>query len=114
VIPIAATLRKTPAMIWSARTEIVSQPWTTPRIAPTRTATPTPATRAAKLPIDSCSRNPVRYAANAVVSMIPSIPMLTTPDRSHMTPHRAPRASGAVKSMMISRALGLRKRISTR
>ena len=31
---------------------------------------------------------------NAAVSIIPSMPMLTMPLRSFMTPHRAPRAIG--------------------
>jgi hypothetical protein len=31
---------------------------------------------------------------NAAVSIIPSMPMLTTPLRSHITPHSAPRAIG--------------------
>ena len=32
---------------------------------------------------------PVRNADEGRVRIIPSIPMLTTPERSHMTPHRA-------------------------
>ena len=33
-------------------------------------------------------------ATNAAVSIIPSMPMLTTPERSHMKPHSAPSAIG--------------------
>ena len=36
--------------------------------------------------------------ANAHVSIIPSMPMLTTPERSLMTPHRAPSAIGAASA----------------
>ena len=35
------------------------------------------------------STTPTTQPTNAAVSMMPSMPMLTTPDRSHMTPHRA-------------------------
>ena len=38
---------------------------------------------------------------NALDSIIPSMPMLTTPERSFSTPHRAPRVSGAASAMMI-------------
>ena len=34
------------------------------------------------------------HATNAAVSIIPSMPMLTTPERSFMKPHSAPSAIG--------------------
>jgi hypothetical protein len=37
----------------------------------------------------------------AEASIVPSMPMLTTPDRSHSTPHSAPSASGVAERMMI-------------
>ncbi len=48
---------------------------------------------------------PTTHAVNAAASIVPSIPMLTTPDRSHRTPHRAARASGVACCMMFG-ALG--------
>ena len=49
---------------------------------------------------------PTTHAVNADASIVPSMPMLTTPDRSHMTPHRAPRASGGTDRMMIGALVG--------
>ena len=37
----------------------------------------------------------VHHATNAAVSIMPSMPMLTTPERSFMKPHSAPSAIGA-------------------
>src|SRR3989442_1766729 len=54
----------------------------------------TPSARDCPLPIVSCSAKPVRYPKNAAMSMMPSMPMFTTPDRSQITPQRAPSASG--------------------
>ena len=42
----------------------------------------------------AASATPTTQPVNALASIVPSMPMLTTPDRSHMTPHMAPRASG--------------------
>ena len=36
-------------------------------------------------------RSPTTQPLNAAVSIVPSMPMLTTPDRSQTTPHRAPK-----------------------
>ena len=49
---------------------------------------------------------PAYQPTNAAASIIPSIPMLTTPDRSHMTPHRAPSASGVAARRMIGAMTG--------
>ena len=38
---------------------------------------------------------------NALDSIIPSMPMLTTPERSFITPHMAPRASGVERARII-------------
>ena len=44
---------------------------------------------------------PTTQPVNADASIVPSMPMLTTPERSHRTPHSAPRASGVADRMMI-------------
>ena len=95
-----------PLMIWSARSEIDSQAWR----AEIRTATTTAATRqmrsgivipkmslGAGLPNIGFTATPTTQAVNALASIVPSMPMLTTPERSHMTPHSAagPAASPA-------------------
>ena len=46
---------------------------------------------------------PTTQPTKAVASMMPSMPMLTTPDRSHSTPHRAARAMGVAARRMIGR-----------
>ena len=43
---------------------------------------------------------------NAELSIIPSMPMFTTPDRSFMIPHRAPRAIGAASATKIGAITG--------
>ena len=43
---------------------------------------------------------PTTQAVNAAASIVPSIPMLTTPERSHSTPQMAARASGVACCMM--------------
>ena len=40
---------------------------------------------------------------NAAVSIMPSMPMLTTPLRSHITPHSAPRAIGVASWQRLRR-----------
>ena len=37
----------------------------------------------------------------ALASIMPSMPMFTTPERSFITPHSAPRASGVARARMI-------------
>ena len=44
---------------------------------------------------------PTTQPTKAAVSIIPSMPMLTTPDRSHMTPHSAARPIGVADCRMI-------------
>ncbi len=101
--PNAAMLMIVPAMIWLARTEIDIQAW--------RNETPTAARRAAaremrragvnpKIGVGSpwptigTTATPVTQPTNAATSIVPSMPMLTTPDRSHITPHRAAKPIG--------------------
>ena len=50
---------------------------------------------------------PTTQAVNAAASIVPSIPMLTTPERSHITPHRAARASGVACCMMFGELAGM-------
>ncbi|OLE77617.1 MAG: hypothetical protein AUG02_01445 [Chloroflexi bacterium 13_1_20CM_2_70_9] len=54
----------------------------------------------------SWSAKPVRYPKNAAMSMMPSMPMFTTPERSHTTPQSAPRASGVARARMIGSRSG--------
>ena len=39
-------------------------------------------------------------AEKAPMSIVPSMPMLTTPERSHITPHSAPKANGVAARRM--------------
>ena len=59
-------------------------------------------TRQDRLGRDRATTKPM----NAAVSIMPSMPMLTTPDRSYMTPHRAPRAIGVASARMIGAMSG--------
>ncbi len=43
---------------------------------------------------------------NAELSIIPSMPMFTTPDRSFMIPHSAPSATGAASATKIGAITG--------
>ena len=98
-----------PLMIWSARSEIDSQPWSSEIPTATITAASTAPIRVGVIPkisVGSVPRigvraRPATQPVNAAASIVPSIPMLTTPDRSHSTPHSAPRASGVAERRMI-------------
>ena len=46
------------------------------------------------LPRTGRRKTPAVQPTNAATSIVPSIPMLTTPDRSHITPHNAAKAIG--------------------
>src|SRR2546423_5940145 len=104
-----------PLMIWSARTLIDSQAWT----AEMSNATPSAAARATRsagvrpnnavgvAANTGASPTPTTQPVNAAASIVPSMPMLTTPDRSHSTPHSAPSASGVADRMMIGAIGGL-------
>ena len=46
------------------------------------------------LPRIGSRKTPADQPTKAATSIVPSMPMLTTPDRSHMTPHRAANAIG--------------------
>jgi len=98
-----------PLMIWSTRRLIDSQPCTSDAIMPMAIAASSPASRAGVIPntrmgeagrawsTSEVTNQPV----NALPSIIPSMPMLTTPERSFMTPHMAPKASGVASARMI-------------
>src|SRR5690242_11520987 len=98
-----------PAMIWLARTEIDSQAWTAAIATDTASAQPSAMSRVGVTPKNALgadprigpSQTPTTHPVKAAASIVPSIPMLTTPDRSHSTPHRAPRASGVADRRMI-------------
>jgi hypothetical protein len=79
-----------PETIWSARRLTANTAWSSPM-------TP-PATRPMTIPpIQLCVMSAPQAPKNAPVSIIPSRPMLTTPDRSEMTPPSAPNVSGVAK-----------------
>ena len=52
------------------------------------------------------TRAATRNAVNAELSIIPSMPMFTMPDRSFMIPHRAPSAIGAASATKIGAITG--------
>ncbi len=86
-MPVATMLSTTPAMIWSIRQRTVVQA----RKPPATNPLPTPARTPTRIdPLYAAAKNP----ANAAMSICPSMPMLTTPERSPMTPTRAARTSG--------------------
>ena len=87
-----------PLMIWSARTLIDSQAWSSAMSMPERIAAMSAMTRGSVSPKNGVgvpwpstptAATPTIQPTNAATSIIPSMPMLTTPDRSHMTPHSA-------------------------
>ena len=98
-----------PLMIWSARTEMDSQAWTAEKRRPVRRAASTPMTIAGVAPKrnDGSARTawPTSDATyqpvKALASIMPSMPMFTTPERSFIIPHIAPRAIGVASARMI-------------
>ena len=95
-----------PLMIWSALTEIDSHACSHDTAMPVRIAARTPISSAGvapKMPLGCTSgmasstiiatMNPTKAEA----SIRPSMPMLTMPLRSHMTPQNAPSASGVAE-----------------
>ena len=104
-----------PLMIWSARIEIDNQAWRSDTSMPMATAATTPARigivapkigEGAIGPIAWATRAATRNAVNAELSIIPSMPMFTTPDRSFMIPHKAPSAIGAASATKIGAITG--------
>ncbi len=96
----------TPLMIWSAPMEIDSHACSAESSIATRMAVTTPTMSAGVAsngpPNGSagkaCCQSPAaRNPAKAPDSIIPSMPMFTMPERSFMTPHRAPRAMGVAR-----------------
>ena len=57
-------------------------------------------------PIAWATRAADQEAVNAALSIIPSMPMFTTPDRSFMIPHKAPSAIGAASATKIGAITG--------
>ena len=109
VIASASMLMIVPEMIWFARTVIDSQACNAETATPAAIAATTPTNSGNVMPSGPglvVGAPPFTSAAtyqptNAANSIIPSMPMLTTPERSFMKPHRAPSAMG-VDRVMIS------------
>ena len=83
-----------PLMIWSALTEIDSHACSVEKSIAASTANTTPAMAAPGDPSTGSRYAPVRKPTKAAMSMSPSMPMLTTPERSHISPHRAAKPIG--------------------
>ncbi len=61
----------------------------------------------AGLPNIGLTATPTTQAVKAAASIVPSMPILTMPDRSHRTPHRAARASGVAWFRMLGALEGM-------
>ena len=97
-----------PEMIWSARTVIDSHAWASETRTPVASPASSPISSGRVMPSGpaACGRKPevieaTYQAPKALASIMPSMPMFTTPLRSFMKPHSAPRPMG-VESVMIS------------
>jgi hypothetical protein len=98
-----------PLMIWSARMVIdshacrseTSTPVAMPASTPMRSAGVAPKTGDGSADTTPAARPATRKPTKAEVSIMPSMPMFTTPERSFMIPHRAPKASGVARPNMI-------------
>src|SRR4051812_12931655 len=97
VRPPAAMLMIVPLMIWSALTEILSQAWRSETSTADATAIAKAMRSTGVIPKKALGSDgnigaritPASQPTKAAVNIIPSMPMLTTPDRSHITPHSA-------------------------
>ena len=113
-MPTAKMLMMVPLMIWSARTEIDSQAWTADTAMAARMATARPISSGSVMPMTPIFRSgrncaameDVHQATKAAVSIMPSMPMLTTPERSFMKPHRAPSTIGTAAAMIVGARMG--------
>src|SRR5262245_18645889 len=90
-MPSARKLTATPPTIWSARRWIAKKAWTSASRPPESIAIPTPQTQ---LPVLSAPQMPQK----APISIIPSRPMFTTPERSEKMPPSAAKVSGVAKT----------------
>src|SRR5215212_4182386 len=103
-----------PLMIWSARTEIDNQAWSAEIRTPARIAASSAKASVGVIPNAMLGLEPRIGPANtpayqptkAALIMIPSIPMLTTPERSHSTAQRAARAMGVAAWRMNGEIVG--------
>jgi hypothetical protein len=91
VIPRARKLTATPPTIWSARRWIAKTACTTASRPPEMIPITSPPTQ---LPVLSAPQIP----QNAPISIIPSRPMFTTPERSENMPPIAAKVSGVAKT----------------
>jgi len=110
----AKMLMIVPLMIWSARTLIDSQAWTADTSMAATMAAPRPMSSGRVMPNTARRRSgtscaamdAVHHATNAAVSIMPSMPIFTTPERSFMKPHSAPRAIGVAAATMVGAKTG--------
>ena len=87
-----------PLTIWSARRLIETNAWI-------RAARPPAATAAARMPSGhESSLSAARIAKNAPISIIPSSPMFTTPERSLNMPPSAANVSGVAYRSIAARS----------
>ena len=91
MIPSARKFTATPPTIWSARRWIAKKAWTSASAPPEAIAIRTPQTQ---LPVLSAPQMPQK----APISIIPSRPMFTTPERSENIPPSAPKVRGVAKT----------------
>ncbi len=105
-----------PLMIWSARIEMLSQAWSTDTTAPASIAANTPISNAGVAannpsegspPMALLTTRATMNPAKALISIIPSMPMLTTPLRSFITPQSAPSAIGTASPSTIGAMSGI-------
>src|SRR3954465_1318860 len=97
VRPPAAMLMIVPLMIWSALTEMLSQAWRRETSTADATAIAKAMRSTGAIPKKALGSDgnigaritPASQPTKAAVNIIPSMPMLTTPDLSHITPHSA-------------------------
>ena len=82
-----------PEMTWSARKWIDQIAWSSAAAPPERIPTSSPRTHESSL-------SAAMTAKKAPISIIPSRPMFTTPERSEIMPPSAPKMSGVAKRSM--------------
>src|SRR5690606_9077022 len=84
-----------PLTIWSTLYLMESTPWTQAMSKPVSIATRSPIQRLPPLKVVP------RTAPKAAVSIIPSMAMLMTPERSHMTPLKAAKVRGTARTRVL-------------
>src|SRR5215218_9565731 len=100
-MPSARKFTAVPPTIWSARRWIAKKAWTSASSPPEAIAIATPQTQ---LPVLSAPQMP----QNAPISIMPSRPMFTTPERSENIPPSAAKVSGVAKTSIEAIRLGVK------